>query len=206
MPCYFRHCVIDLSLSHASHVWQQWGRESAWTHWNKTRVTWINRHHLQPNSLLGKEKVFLHHSDLFRLHMVGWSLVILGLGSFYWAFPGGSVVKTSACNAGDTRDAGSIPGSGRSPGRGNGKPTPVFLPGKSHGHPIELHGVARSQTLLSTPAFCISNSWYSVCCKHISLSLTVTENLEVKYRILCSSILERYFPVIQTIIKYPLWI
>ena len=28
---------------------------------------------------------------------------------------------------------GSIPGSGRSPGEGNGKPTPVFLPGESHG-------------------------------------------------------------------------
>ena len=30
-------------------------------------------------------------------------------------------------------DVGSIPGSGRSPGGGNGKPTPVFLPGESHG-------------------------------------------------------------------------
>ena len=30
-------------------------------------------------------------------------------------------------------DLCSIPGSGRSPGEGNGKPTPVFLPGKSHG-------------------------------------------------------------------------
>ena len=28
--------------------------------------------------------------------------------------------KESACNAGDTGDAGSIPGSGRSPGEGNG--------------------------------------------------------------------------------------
>ena len=28
---------------------------------------------------------------------------------------------------------GSIPGSGRSPGEGNGKPTPVFLPRESHG-------------------------------------------------------------------------
>ena len=28
---------------------------------------------------------------------------------------------------------GSIPGLGRSPGEGNGKLTPVFLPGKSHG-------------------------------------------------------------------------
>ena len=38
--------------------------------------------------------------------------------------------KESTCNAGDT---GLIPGSGRSPGGGNGNPTPVFLPGKSHG-------------------------------------------------------------------------
>ena len=42
----------------------------------------------------------------------------------------GSEVKASACNAGDR---GSIPGSRRSPGDGNGKPTPVFLPGESHG-------------------------------------------------------------------------
>ena len=34
-------------------------------------------------------------------------------------FPGNSVVKKSACSAGD---AGSIPGSGRSPGEGNGNP------------------------------------------------------------------------------------
>ena len=33
-------------------------------------------------------------------------------------FPGGSVGKESACNAGDTGDAGLIPGWGRSPGKG----------------------------------------------------------------------------------------
>ena len=37
-------------------------------------------------------------------------------------FPEGSVDKESACNAGDTGDAGSIPGSGRSPGGGHGNP------------------------------------------------------------------------------------
>ena len=37
--------------------------------------------------------------------------------------------KESACSAGDTGDMGSIPGSGRSPGGGNGNP----LPGESHG-------------------------------------------------------------------------
>ena len=45
-------------------------------------------------------------------------------------FPGGSDGKESTCNAGDP---GSIPGSGRSPGEGNGYPTPVFLPGEFHG-------------------------------------------------------------------------
>ena len=34
-------------------------------------------------------------------------------------FPGGSEVKASACNAGDL---GLIPGSGRTPGEGNGNP------------------------------------------------------------------------------------
>ena len=34
----------------------------------------------------------------------------------------GSAGKESACNAGDTRDTGSIPGSGRSHGEGNGNP------------------------------------------------------------------------------------
>ena len=36
-----------------------------------------------------------------------------------FGFPGGSEVKASACIAGDL---GSIPGSGRSPGEGNGNP------------------------------------------------------------------------------------
>ena len=36
--------------------------------------------------------------------------------------PGGSVVKNLPANARDTRDAGLIPESGRSPGRGNGNP------------------------------------------------------------------------------------
>ena len=42
----------------------------------------------------------------------------------------GSEVKPSAWNAGDL---GLIPGSGRSPGEGKWQPTPVLLPGESHG-------------------------------------------------------------------------
>ena len=40
------------------------------------------------------------------------------------------VVKNLPANVGDTRDASSIPGSGRSPGGGHGNP---LLPGESHG-------------------------------------------------------------------------
>ena len=39
----------------------------------------------------------------------------------YKGFPGGSVVKNLPANSG-TRDAGSSPGLGRSPGEGNGNP------------------------------------------------------------------------------------
>ena len=42
---------------------------------------------------------------------------------------GASAGKESACNAGDL---GSMPGSGRSSGEGNGLPMPVFLLGESH--------------------------------------------------------------------------
>ena len=51
------------------------------------------------------------------------------VADFIWGgcFPGGSEVKVSASNAGDL---GSIPGSGRSPGEGNGN---LLLPGESHG-------------------------------------------------------------------------
>jgi len=45
-------------------------------------------------------------------------------------FPGGSDSKESACNTGDPD---SIPGLGRFPWRREWQPTPVFLPGESHG-------------------------------------------------------------------------
>ena len=43
------------------------------------------------------------------------------------------VVKNLPANAGDIRDVSSIPGSGRSPWKREWQPTPVFLPGESHG-------------------------------------------------------------------------
>ena len=37
-------------------------------------------------------------------------------------FPGGTVLKNSPANVGDARDTGLIPGSGKSPGKGNDYP------------------------------------------------------------------------------------
>ena len=76
-------------------------------------------------------------------------------------FPGGASGKETACqkkkkkllaNAGDIRDVGSIPGLGRSPGEGNGKP----LQYSCLENPMDrgawwaiVHGVAKSQIRLS---------------------------------------------------------
>ena len=43
------------------------------------------------------------------------------------------VGKSLLANPGDIRDSGSIPGTGRFPWKRAWQPTPVFLPGKSHG-------------------------------------------------------------------------
>ena len=62
---------------------------------------------------------------------------------------GGSNDKESACSAGDP---GSIPGSGRSPGEGNGNPlqhTCLENPADRGAWRATVHGVAKSQTRLS---------------------------------------------------------
>ena len=64
-------------------------------------------------------------------------------------FPGGSEVKASARNA---EDLGSIPGSGRSPGEGNGNPLQYSClenPMDGGAWWATVHGVAKSRTRLS---------------------------------------------------------
>ena len=55
-------------------------------------------------------------------------------------FPGGSESKESACSAGDL---GSMPGSGRSPGEGNGYPRQYSCLGNSSVHGKQ-HGLYNS--------------------------------------------------------------
>ena len=68
-------------------------------------------------------------------------------------FPGGLDSKASACHAGDP---GSIPGSGRSPGEGNGNPLQYScLENSMDGGAwwATVHGIAKSQTRLSDFTF-----------------------------------------------------
>ena len=58
-----------------------------------------------------QNKLISNHFDIY-----------LKLPQYKSTIPGCSVGKESACNAGDTGDEGSIPGSGRSLGRGHGNP------------------------------------------------------------------------------------
>ena len=56
------------------------------------------------------------------------------------------IIKETACNAGDP---GSIPGSGRSPGEGNGNPLQYSCmenPMDRRAWPATVHGVAKSWT------------------------------------------------------------
>ena len=60
--------------------------------------------------------------------------------------------EESTCNAGETRDAGSVPGSGRSSGGGNGNPLQyscLATPRDRGAWQATVHGVTKSWTRLS---------------------------------------------------------
>ena len=76
---------------------------------------------LMSSALAGE---FFTTSTTWEAHSIFICLCVLGC-------PSGSVVKKLPAIAGETRDTDSIPGWGRSP---RWQPTPVFLPGDSHGH------------------------------------------------------------------------
>ena len=69
----------------------------------------------------------LHNCGYIIHHLNAHFLVYLFTYSFanditFWGFLGGSVVKNSPSNVGDTEDTSLIPGSGKSPGEGNDNP------------------------------------------------------------------------------------
>ena len=115
---------------------------------------WILYHCATREAPLNSYCCFLYSSSQFWVsHWQDFSGIVLTVDlTTSWlkpVFPGGSEVKVSACNAGDL---GSIPGSGRSPGEGNGNP----LQYSCLENPMDrgawwaiVHGVAKSWTRLS---------------------------------------------------------
>ena len=85
--------------------------------------------------------------------------------SGYWyllGFPGGSVVNNPPASARDTRDMGSVPGSGRSPGGGNGNPLQYSCLHNSMDRGALctiVHGITKSPTWLSNWAH---THWYQL--------------------------------------------
>ena len=80
--------------------------------------------------------------------------------SWFMGFPSGSVGKESSCSTGDT---GSVPGSGRSPGEGNGnlfQYSCLENPTDRGAWRATVQRVAKSQTQLSTKAW---HSWFTMC-------------------------------------------
>ena len=79
-------------------------------------------------------------------------LVSAGIQGNTLGFPGGPGVKNLPANAGDPRDPGSIPGSGRCSGRGNGNSLHYSCLENSMDRGAwraAVHGVAKSWTRLS---------------------------------------------------------
>ena len=80
---------------------------------------------------------YFKFSDLFKTELISSTeiqnhlcfLTLFIATNITWIFPGGSEGKESACNVGDL-----VQSLGRkSPWRRKWQPTPVFLPGESHG-------------------------------------------------------------------------
>ena len=88
--------------------------------------------------------MFLSAKEIMGIQIFLFSCLML-----YVRFPGGPDGKESACNTGDL---GSIPGSGRSPGEGNGNPLQHSCLEKSmdvDAWQARVHGIAKEQLTLS---------------------------------------------------------
>ena len=111
-------------------------------------------------------------------------------------FPGGSDGKVSVYNVGDL---GSIPGSGRSPGEGNGNPLQYYClenPMDRGAWEATVHGVAKSRTRLSDFTHSVFNSSHYGPFKMQLSEITIKSILRLKYLFRMKSI--SCFPVSAT--------
>ena len=113
---------------------------------NSTRPLSIDLGKLPWSSELSKERIA---PPVFSLHATHFDDLIYYKQCKTTGFPGGSDGKESACNVGDPD---LIPGSGRSPGEGNGNPLQYSCSESIMDRGAwwaTVHGVAKSQARLS---------------------------------------------------------
>ena len=123
------------------------------------KCIWISFSGIHFPCLLWLDYFSLYSQSSFQVYF--WLLLLI-LFLVFLDFPGGLDSKVSAYNAGDP---GSIPGPGRSPGKGNGNP----LQYSCLGNPMDgkawqatVHGVAKNRTWLSDFTFLLSLSFLLV--------------------------------------------
>ena len=97
----------------------------------------------------------------FLLSLLVTFLFLLGL--LRLGFPGSSAVKKLPVNTGDAGDVGSIPGSERFPGEGNGYPLQYSCLENTMARETwraTVHGIAKTWTWPSRPSFPSLSTWF----------------------------------------------
>ena len=122
----------------------------------------------EPNQNINHKQVGKHSNTDTQFNLVQLYLC-------NWGFPGGTVVKNMPANAGDTGDMGLKPGSGRSPGGGNGNPLHFSCPENSmyreawRGH-NELYATEYACIFIVTKKFWTHNMCQTLGYQRISYS------------------------------------
>ena len=89
------------------------------------RSWWLNWNEQGESSRWGKivvARLWRVWKAIIRLGLLFWERCILRSSVMSWGFSGGASDKEPPANAGDVKDTGSIPKSGRSPREGHGNP------------------------------------------------------------------------------------
>ena len=156
---YIGHLSVQFSRSVVSDSWQPHGLQHARL---PCKLLELAQKLMSIELVMPSNHLILCHPLLLKrlckeflfvlLAFLEYLLLFTSCLSMMVGFPGGSDGKESACNAGDP---GSIPGSGRSPGGGNGNP----LQYSCLGNPMDrgawhatVQGVAKNLTQLSRQA------------------------------------------------------
>ena len=120
-----------------------------WDGWKESRIQWTrvsaNSEDGEGQGSLACYRAWVTNS---WIQLSDWTTMLMVL-NISVGFPGGSDGKEPACNSGDPD---SIPGLGRSPGKGNGNPLQYSClenPMDRGAWPATVHGVAKSWTWLS---------------------------------------------------------